>query len=490
MPLTDNDVTRMSRHQLAQRIEQMEATAHRNSTTGALNDRHRPMEDRRRREKIALYQEELERRERADAQAKANEQRIEERAAQQSARDLNRNARDLNRNARNQQPAELPQVPASIPAAACDHCEGTGSITLATSAAYTARGCGECQGTGIAPPIPQPPAPAAGKGEQMNVRDFRDWQEPDDADKWDREREATNQAAIAAERTDRAAEINHGTDHPTPVVVLQPRITTPPPPLTVECPQCHSTIGAPCRNYKGQQCAPHGARAKLAQLRSPEARKAKHDAEQASKERAATVATAHEISQAAVAPPRPTSTPATCPPLRTMDVSCPRCGARIGQPCHQRNGRPTIQEHAARERLAAELQQPAELPQVPASIPAAPPSVPIEKCTIAEKCSHLHADGQQCSKNASTAHYETGAPLCQQHAREARRTAAAIAPARMDEAKPNPAEAARADARDEDPLIAALLPLLRQHGTPAVLDATWTAARRLHPRPAGYGAGC
>lgn len=68
MPLREyNDYTRMTRAQLADRIRQMEATAARNSQLGAPNDRHRPMEDRRRREKIALYRAELDRRTLADA---------------------------------------------------------------------------------------------------------------------------------------------------------------------------------------------------------------------------------------------------------------------------------------------------------------------------------------------------------------------------------------------------------------------------------------
>lgn len=76
MPLAEyNDVTRMTRHQLAHRIEQMEATAARNSQLGAPNERHRPMEDRRRREKIALYRAELDRRIAADASQAAADAR-------------------------------------------------------------------------------------------------------------------------------------------------------------------------------------------------------------------------------------------------------------------------------------------------------------------------------------------------------------------------------------------------------------------------------
>jgi hypothetical protein len=63
----------MTRAQLADRIHQMEATASRNSTVGAPRDRHRPMEDRRRHDKIYAYQEELARRIAADAaQAQAD----------------------------------------------------------------------------------------------------------------------------------------------------------------------------------------------------------------------------------------------------------------------------------------------------------------------------------------------------------------------------------------------------------------------------------
>ena len=86
MPLQDyNDATRMTRHQLAERIRQMEATAARNSQLGAPNDRHRPMEDNRRRDKIARYKAELARRELAD-RVNAAQAAAEEAAAAETAR--------------------------------------------------------------------------------------------------------------------------------------------------------------------------------------------------------------------------------------------------------------------------------------------------------------------------------------------------------------------------------------------------------------------
>lgn len=132
MPLSEyNDVTRLTRAQLADRIRQMETTAARNSQLGAPNDRHRPMEDRRRREKIALYTEELRRREMLDAAESAAQAERDERAARQSARDLNRNMRALGIDpdwrpeptpapAEAEPPAEaaeLPETPAPSPAA-------------------------------------------------------------------------------------------------------------------------------------------------------------------------------------------------------------------------------------------------------------------------------------------------------------------------------------------------------------------------------------
>jgi hypothetical protein len=88
MPLADNDVTRMTRLQLAERIEQMEATDRRNSTVGPPRDRIRPMEDRRRREKIAAYKAELDRRAQADAAQAAADADDSQAAAAQRDREI------------------------------------------------------------------------------------------------------------------------------------------------------------------------------------------------------------------------------------------------------------------------------------------------------------------------------------------------------------------------------------------------------------------
>jgi hypothetical protein len=37
----------------------------------------------------------------------------------------------------------------------------------------------------------------------------------------------------------------------------------------IECPQCHAAPGEPCRNYKGQRCAPHSARKPQAPAATP-----------------------------------------------------------------------------------------------------------------------------------------------------------------------------------------------------------------------------
>ena len=227
MGLTNNDETRMTRHQLAARIQQMEATAHRNSAVGAPADRHRPMEDRRRHEKISRYQAELDRRIAADAAA--------ETAADTAAA------------------ATRSQAPAD--ARVCDACEGT----LATGSAYTARGCPQCHGTGLTTtqeqaPVTRPPA---------NGRDFSSYREPDDEVKHARQAEESNQAAIRSEAAETRAEIAYAPSE-RPIVEMQPRMTPtpvpPPPALAVECPQCNAQPGQRCTNYQGQHCAPHGSR--------------------------------------------------------------------------------------------------------------------------------------------------------------------------------------------------------------------------------------
>jgi len=73
MPLQDyNDHTRMSRHQLAARIQQMEATQAREALDTSA--RHRPMEITRRKDKIERYRQELQRRELADRAEAARSQ--------------------------------------------------------------------------------------------------------------------------------------------------------------------------------------------------------------------------------------------------------------------------------------------------------------------------------------------------------------------------------------------------------------------------------
>ena len=400
MPLTDNDETRMSRHQLAARIEQMEATAHRNSAIGAPADRHRPMEDRRRREKIALYKAELDRRI-VDDQRQAERDRAAEQLADTAAAA-----------ARSQ---------AGPDARVCDACEGTASVTLANGSAYTARGCGECHGTGLTTPQEQPPV----NRPPANGRDFSSYREPDDEVKHAREAETANQYAIRRDAAERRDEIAYApSERPlTPVIELQPRTATTPPPA-----------------------------------RSPRARKARHDAEQASQDRAAQVAAARRTTEA-----------------------------------ERENW--TREANARSAQIAADPRN-----QVPPAAGPDPTPVPIEKCTIAEKCSHTHDDGQQCTKNASNAHWQTGAPLCHEHAREARRLDQGKHPAARPAPTPEPAtlhnaritttlsQAAAAFApqprpehKDLNPLEIEVLELVRTHSSGVVIDAAWKAANILHP---------
>ena len=199
MPLTYNDQTRMSRMQLAERIRQMEATAARNSQLGAPNERHRPMEDNRRREKIALYKQELERRELADSLAAAEQQRVADQAAKQSARDLNRNLREMQIVAQAIRPEPTPDTPAKEP--------------------------------------------------MLSKRDFETYTPPDDHTQYMRGEHERQRRQIAAD----AKEF--------PITGPGPQIPAPPDArLSTPCPKCHAEIGDGCTNYKGQNCAPHAGR--------------------------------------------------------------------------------------------------------------------------------------------------------------------------------------------------------------------------------------
>lgn len=244
MPLSEwNDATRMTRAQLADRIAQMEATAHRNSTTGAPADRHRPMEDRRRREKIALYQEELHRRELADAD--------------QAAAD----ARDN-------------------PECEC-YCSGdTADATDCTL--HNPRHRATTEET-----MNYDQATQAATHEARRAADH-------DANSQQEER---RQRAHELDRThnddDAGRNLPAFTLHkPTPVIPAPPS-----PRLAVPCPQCHAAIGEPCHNYKGQRCHPHGAR-KLPDQAAADARDAEAAAEAASQARAQTVASAEAQTRA------------------------------------------------------------------------------------------------------------------------------------------------------------------------------------------------
>lgn len=148
MPLSDNDATRMTRAQLADRIRQMEATARRNCTVGALHDRHHPMEDRKRREKIARYQDELDRRTRADEAQAATDARV------------------------------------------CPQCEGTGSISVNG----TAYGCSYCDHSGLRPADPEDTMPHP----KSRYDDYAD--APPSAQEWQEREEAQDRATDARDR--------------------------------------------------------------------------------------------------------------------------------------------------------------------------------------------------------------------------------------------------------------------------------------------------
>ncbi len=337
MPLADNDVTRMTRHQLAQRIEQMQATAKRNSTIGATNGRHRPMEDRRRWAKIADYEAELARRIRSD-----------ETQAQADAR------------------ADAIAHPAGAPiitTPTCAECAETGRTAYACADLQTERPLCARHGAAAAARRhsnqQQPAAPVATAGAQeeqtmtynqaqeISAREDNRQQAYESNDhphaqaeqrryQRDNAYDDNDGPAYSAESQRRARISNcedlsddtrerllarpresaadayaaerQATDAKLPRVTLQgPTPVIAPPPdarLSIACPQCGAAIGARCTNYSGAHCAPHGAR-KLE--RTPAARQGKHDAAQASEHRRQVIAAARrQQTQAETARPEPT----------------------------------------------------------------------------------------------------------------------------------------------------------------------------------------
>jgi hypothetical protein len=347
MGLRDNDVTRMTRHQLAARIEQMEATAHRNCTVGAPRDRHRQGEDIRRREKIADYKAELERRERADAAQAAADARL---AANEAARSADADARTAAvQHARFLHPT-------------CVECAETGRTAYAIADLKTDRPLCAKHGAQAAAarardaaidrerdyeedtienrtPTPLQTAMAAGKEEYARAIAESQPSDPEATCPFDRAKEPmrfygpnedTSQqwqerqerADAQAEAQERASTNNAGYE------TLQPRIQPIRPPadiadpfalakspqIAVACPACNAPAGARCHNYKGQNCHPHGERTKLYRSQQPKRgpetpdpahiAQAEADARDASAHRAAIVATAAAITTA-----RPSPTP-------------------------------------------------------------------------------------------------------------------------------------------------------------------------------------
>lgn len=270
-----NDHTRMTCHQLAARIQQMEATRDRNGSIGSPNDRHRPGEDLHRREKIAIYKEELRRRELADDLAAAIERGREEKAAaivheaaeyfSQPTTPEQRTAADLE--------AFTARLQAEADARACTWCEGTGTVLLTDApSGVTSRRCTACHGTGKADAESEPcecrmtgdqadasDCPAHNLTRRAEMRNQYDdhANAPPSAEEWQHREEARESKDRAAER---AADYNEPRPRPTPVKQWPPTL---PLALRIACPQCKAPAGDSCHNYKGQPCSPH-TRRKLA----------------------------------------------------------------------------------------------------------------------------------------------------------------------------------------------------------------------------------
>jgi len=276
MPLKHaNDQTAMSRQQLAERIRQMEATQAREDL-GEKGPRWRPGETILRREKIAAYKAELQRREDADRAQAAEDARVEQRAKEQSARDTRRNLR------------------------AMGVCHADGCTDWAISLDHL------CARHGAAAAakryaIGQTPTPDTPPKEQPDMRRYTDWkdQPPNPDQEAEREKalqaeeerrqerqfqarrcadsqaeatevppppaEALTQAVaastaraqtVAAIRQTVTTAMPEHTHHTPPPVISPP----PDPRIGTPCPQCHAEIGTRCRNYKGVACNPHTSR--------------------------------------------------------------------------------------------------------------------------------------------------------------------------------------------------------------------------------------
>jgi hypothetical protein len=425
VPLNDNDETRMTRQQLADRIRQMEITAERNGLVGAPNNRHRPMEDRKRREKIARYQEELERRDRADAAQAAADAReaakdtcdcrfdgdtadASECAAHGASKPMERYSytdqeqqyRDEQHEAREEREYRANVANDGKPEPARRPCPPLRGLS------HPCRTCGAQAGT------PCPPRPRL---EPAAKPEYTEYPLPP------AEAVASAQAATDARRATVAAIRGNTILGPVTVhttgaqlaaaLATASTITThtsgpvvhPPqhPALAVPCPACSSKPGESCTNYKGVRCHPHGDRSRVA--------------------RAAGIETHPQPA------PRPEPTPA-----------------------------------------ADRAQEPAAIAHAPAT-QTPTPAITEAKCTVAEKCSQLFADGQQCSKNASTTDSH-GMPCCKQHARERRDREDAIAGKSKVPARSGPI-ASHTDPTPE--LVTAMRKLLKTYTSGQIIDAAW-----------------
>ena len=505
MPLQQyNDHTRMSRAQLAERIKQMEATAARNSTVGSPNERHRPMEDRRRREKIAIYTEELRRRELRDEYERAAQAQADAQAKDDADRSRRQSARDTARNARTVCPplrtlgkpcpvCHAPkQTPCHPPTRHCSHqqtsgaqcgavaiadldtdyplcalhgaqaaaaryrvdvdahpdecplCDGTGSIRL-QSESYTARRCPDCQGSGLRPA----PTPVRHDDEACTCSMSGDTRDP------------------------RGCYLHDASSVPEPAELPQAQasteaeecpITDEADPLTVACPTCGAHVAQRCRRpsgHRGPIIQHHAARRKLAAQLATDSPRPAPTPEPETAAPIATPPTPAPIAAAAAEPdpcngqdlPHPPPTPIAAGAAKLaarLAVPCPQCHAAPGARCTNYRGSHCA-PHGARK---APAQAKADIAQAQADAQAATADrrrvvATARAATIAELAAEL-------------------APLIAQHDKPALTEAAWIMAARIHPRHPQPAYA-------DDPLPQdleeALTPLLRLNTLPRVLDA-------------------
>jgi hypothetical protein len=147
-----------------------------------------------------------------------------------------------------------------------------------------------------------------------------------------------------------------------------------------------------------------------------------------------------------------------------LTFPCPNCKAEPGQKCKNYVGT-NCGTHRQRGKL-------------PEGLTAEPRATPITlaACTIPNTCSHRMVDGHTCTAKATNDHWQTAAPLCKRHAREARSIADAIS-GKSQVPQPPPPVVILEDITPEGRLQAQMKALLSVYTISTIIDAAWEADR-------------